>query len=727
MFGKRFLYLSVTGLAAAGSSFVLGEGPDDLDKLAAQAREVAADAARQGGGEEAGRAAKLGWLSQVSADAEGVFAFYDGKGFWDEIKESQLGQTSLRLLEENDVNLEEEDSPGHMVASLFAEEFIVVVGEGTPDQAANLVTFSEWANMVQIKSGVEMMVKQATGEFGMVDPAGGFFSDPDFLANLVAASEMPPVLVGFRLSDEATREELGATVQALPMMALAFIEDLDYIEVVEFEHGGMTFGGLEVDGEGLVAQMEEEDMVEGLEQMLGAATSADLLKSLEAKDFVVASTVTEEGIFVYLGSDKESIPLVLEGEESLAAGDELAFVDDYLGEKLLSVSWVSEQLFKKSSEGQTGLAGLAEGIKQGLESSDGLGKTDKLIELLSSLAKQEKAWLGMNKYQANGTVSYLKADGLYGESFGGLVDANYDWTTPHKLGSASDSAFLTLQYVEEEETYEVALDYIETLAATVDEAARLASELEIDDFDDFKEGYQIFNESFRADALKLWSGLKMSDRGVGAEGLLEIDLAGTFPSIPNIPDVLVEEAPAPRITSVVPVTDREALGESWKEIDGSVQSLLKTAGELSGNKIPRQKPMSSEKDGLKTWFYPIPMQTDDFVPSITLDESVMAFSTSKNRALEVLTAAKNAPGEEMAGVVLSINFAPLQDYLSTWYTLIDENQEELLTDDDAFEFFLEYQSDIKEYIDGLGELESLKAHTRMEDGELRSSWHLKTK
>jgi hypothetical protein len=242
---------------------------------------------------------------------------------------------------------------------------------------------------------------------------------------------------------------------------------------------------------------------------------------------------------------------------------------------------------------------------------------------------------------------------------------------------------------------------------------------------EFLQGFALFDEKMKKDALVLWGGLRGAENGFGLESVLEVDLQGSLPTVPKVPDAIIEKGVAPRISVVRPVTDREKLQQSWKEIEGAAANLLKTASQEFGEKIPMQKPMSSQSDGLKTWFYPIPMQTDDFVPSVTLNDKFAVFSTSKNHAIEMAEAASKAP-EAATGLKVDVTFAPLQQFLQGWLQLANENPE-IFSDEEMRAAFLEEQEDLARAVKALEEFESWSLHTRMDDGEMRTSTFLKTK
>ena len=131
--------------------------------------------------------------------------------------------------------------------------------------------------------------------------------------------------------------------------------------------------------------------------------------------------------------------------------------------------------------------------------------------------------------------------------------------------------------------------------------------------------------------MDLWSGLRDDlAGGLGDEGAVVIDLKGELPTVPGLPQLVVDEGKAPRLAILAPVKDAEKLGSSWEKIDKSLNGILKIVSEMTGENIPMQKPMSSEKNDLKTWFFPFPFQTDDFVLNVSVDPKNFYASTSKS-------------------------------------------------------------------------------------------------
>ncbi|WP_411847128.1 hypothetical protein AAFN60_06710 [Roseibacillus persicicus] len=750
---------------------VAADGPADLEALAEKARQAAGDLPKAGekeqkpvaeavpektepkqanakagenkAGEEKAapvdlekRAEKLGLLSSLSKDVSAVLTFTNGERLWGEVEESAMGQVFLDILEENEVDFSDPDSPGAKVAALFGEEFLLAVGKGTPKQAANLLKL----NNLNEKYQTALMMRLWT--IGMADEelfmdAGPFGSlseaireNPDFLVNLIASAEMPPILIASRISDAEQRDEVAALLQMGAGMALEFgAEEMPFMSDTSSEVGGINFSGLQIDGEVLIETLQEEmDLQQVLGEFIDPAGAQDMINSLKKKDLVLMSGVSGEAVYLYLGSRAEDIPLAKGPAERLTASDSFSFADPYLNEDLVSVLWMEQDLLEATTKGQPIFGNYIEGIRLGLQGNQTLGNPKELKKSLAKLQKLEKNYLATYQYQPTASVSFLRADGLHAETFGGLLEASYDWTTPHQLGSIAEDSFLTVQLGYNRASAELETDYIETAFEAVYQMAGVLNDADEPpaEFQEFLEGFDFFNDSMKDDALALWKGLLLTDEGVGTESIMEVDLAGSWPTVPGVPEEIVQEGLAPRISIVSSVKDRAKLGESWKQVEGAASNLLKTVSEKVGENIPMQKPMSSQTDGLKTWFFPFPMQTDDFVPSVTLDDEVMVMSTSKERAVALAKAAKKR-GSGKTGIVVEMRFDPLRAFLADWLALVDKNPEGIIPNAEMLEFYQDNKETIAAVVESLAEFDRVTSHTRLEDGQLRTTTHFKTK
>ena len=694
------------------------------------------------------RAKALGYAKYLPLDTQAYFGIYDGKGFVKDILASKAGSYAQKMASEmGDVDLDEmtADPQAGMALSIMAEEFFLAIGAGAGDQMHNLMLLNESSNHHRMKFLVKMLDAELTGkedddammgmEAMMMPLIGGLIDDPRAGLEVLEKSQMPPLTIGFKISDEEAREQVAGMIAGFMMEGLGELgpDGEDVAEALELKRGDVTFTGMKFVGKKMAKKMEEEGR-EDMAEIFDAATIERLIKIVGEKNLVFATGVHDDYVILFAGSDEEELQIAASPAESMAASPKLACVDGYLDKKLLSVSMISQEVLNGLAKDASSLGSMAGGIKAGLSESEGFGDTRDLEVLLDLLAKQEKELLALTKYYNAGLVAY-REDGLKIEGFGGTNGAGAKLDVPHTYGSLAkrDNVLMFANWISDEDYSAKSLKYLDTIGETVYLGAKRFSKLEIEDGDmeEFQQGFGIFEEKIKPDLLELWKAISTDlGKGLGGEGAIIVDLAGGLPTVPGIPQVIADIGKAPRIGLVKPVADRESIGTSWKRINTSMEGLLKTVSEMGELEIPMQKPMSSEKDDLKTWFFAsIPFQTDDFVLSVSIDDDNFYASTSKSFVQEISASLAEAnPDPVRMGGYLTFDFNVLRTYLSEWVKVADEHAAEIFRDDpDAVEEMRAMLPMVRETLAALEDLDSIQAHTRLEGGKLRGSFHFKVK
>ena len=724
------------GLVSCGEKETGEPVEEKVEEVAAKVAEVVEPIVAKAS--PADRAAALGFAKYLPAETEAFLGLYDGAGFVQELRESKIGKFVEKMAMQEGVDLDEiNQSPQAMMGlSLLKEEFFFTVGTGTDTQTKNLLSIQQLNNYYQMKAVVSMAAAGLKGEdFNddqvMMDSYGHLFRDPKVTGAILESAQMPPIMLGCKISDEEMRMQLsGMTAGGLAeFLSMAGPEGENVAEAVQIENGETPFTGVRLVGEKVVAKMKEEGAVEALSEFLDPATVEKILAQLAKKDLVVATGTVDEYLVIFLGSDASEFKLAESPEKSYVSNSQLAFVDSYLSKKLMMVMTISEPLMSALAEGseKAGLGNVAEGIKAGLAETDAFGDTQDLAVLLDLIGKQEQELYKMIDYSA-GTVVAYRDKGFKLEAVGGATSPEVNLTAKHKFGKLADldGLFIYGASVGNEEYATKALDYLDTIGEVAYLAAKKVTTLEIEDgdFNQFKEGFGMFDQILRNDLVQIWKALRDDiGGGMGAESALLVDLKGGLPTVPGVPSAVIDEATAPRVAFVADVKDRAKLGEGWNKVNGSIENLLKTASQLSGMQIPMQKPMTSEKDDLITYFFSIPAQTENAMLTASLDDNNFYATTSKTFTKE-LSALLKEGGSDQTGAHLRVNFAPLRDYAKKTLAVIDKNAEEVFANNPGEkEDFQQALPQINEVIEALGDLKDLTVHTRIEGGRPRSSVH----
>jgi len=684
------------------------------------------------------RAAKLGFAKHLPQDTEVVLSFYNGTKTADRVKSTKLWKLVQAQMGGGMVDLDEEEKKPDAAAEeptgpamLFGKEFTIALGKTTGEQTGNLLTLNRRMSYFQFRGIAKALVAAAKkGDVADLESAftsgyseelfGSLLKDPESGIPLIEKSKMPPIYFAFRTSEAKNAEAaqlLASTVANLGMMG-------EMAETVDVEKAGQKFSGFKISGAKISANMAEgrEDM----DKTLGTATADQLIAAVAKKDIIVLSGTIGEYALLFIGGSLDDLNFAADAGSSLVGSDALAFSDAYQAKDLAALVYGQKAALDTLYASVGGLADMTNGLRDGLSGADGLGETRDLEALLQIVSEREAALRKLVSNEALGTIAFFE-EGLKIESYGGADNGAIDWKVPNKLAHLGNSPDVVLFA---DMTVEAAYDekahaYFESLLETAYAMAMKVTEIpsENDDVTKFKEMAKMFDSKFRPDAIALWDAYN-TDFGdsLGGESALIVDLKGSAPAIPGIPQSVVDKAKVPRISFIAPVTDRAKLSGSWSKMNSTTTTLLGKVSEMVGQDLPMQKPLSSEKNGLTTWFFPMPFFNDDFLPSVTVGDQWFAASTSKNQALDLIAKA-TAGGETRTGLWFSVNFQALQTFADESYKTFDENAEAVT----GAALTTEQKKHARDAISTLSDLDKLTVHSRREGSVLRSSIHFKTR
>lgn len=706
------------------------------------------------------RAAKVGFAQYLPKDAELVLSVYDAKGAAEQLKGLKLyGLLEMGagmgldmeeefldedLLEEGDAEQGEDEFDVEMEAMgggpdpwvLFGQEVTLALGKPAGEQLGHLQKLNKRMAYFQAlalgraaqefaKTGdPDDFMEALTAGIGNENFVIDLINDPEGGVALFDKLVMPPLYVAMR----AKEGEVDQAAQIVGGMMAFFGMAGEMVVPVEFKAGGSTFSGYKLLGQKLadLLAVQREEMEEDLKPEAVTA----IVDAISRKNLVVVTGVVGDYVVSMVGGDEADLKLTADVKESLAGSEQLNFVDAYADKPLVSLMYGGKSGWDGFMNEGGGLGAYAIGIRDGISGGGALGDTRDIAALLQLIADRENDLLSMVSTSDFGMVAYTD-EGLRIEAFGGYDRGSMDWSAETSLAHLCESGdpLLFFNAAGNEEYHEKASAYFEAIFETVYASTIKLSELEVevDSLGEIKQFAQLFDTQFRTDVVGLYEAMSGSlGDGLGNETAILIDLKGAVPAVPGIPQAMVDAGKAPRMTWISPVKDRSKLAESWKKMDASIASLLGKAGEMTGQKIPMQKPISSEKDGMTTWFFSFPFFQDDFLPSVTVSDKWFAASTSKLQAVDLVGKAE-AGGAAGQGLEFFVNFSTLADYADMMLAAVDENKEEIFTNEFARESFVEEKVEFVKMIEAFREFDSLSWTAKKKDGIIHNSMHFKTR
>jgi hypothetical protein len=691
------------------------------------------------------RADKLGFVKHLPQDTEVVLAYHNGTRIASKVKagnlwkliEEQMGGPIAEFADNPDeppAQAQEDPANSEALtgpAALFGTEFTLALGKSTGVQTENLLTLNRRMTYFQmramakafsaaVKAGDPLSLGESLSSGLGSDLAKDLLKDPQSGIPLLDKMRMPPIYMAFKTAESgrpAAAQQLAATVANVGMLG-------DMVEPAEAETAACKFQGFKILGSKISASMAADR--ESMDKELDAATTDQVITVMAKKDLVVLSGTVGEYVVLFVGASVEDLQLTSDVNHSLAGSDALGFADAYAGKEIAAVVYGQKEAMDTLINATGGLAAMANGLSDGIAGSDGLGDTRDLQAMFKIVVEREAALRKLAGNDALGTVAFFE-EGLKIESFGGMDQGMVNWKYPNKLAALGDAEDVVLfanmttnpAYDEKAGAYAEAL--LETGYAMAMKVAE--APLESEQLAEFKEMAKLFDGKFRPDMVALWDVFSndFSD-GLGHECAMVVDLKGAAPAVPGLPQAVVDNAKVPRVSLIAPVTNRAKLSGAWDKMSHTLTGTLAKISELTGEQIPMQKPLSSEKNDNITWFFPMPFFNDDFLPSVTVGDKWFVASSSKKQALDLIDKASVA-NETRDGFFFRMNFKALESYSKDTLKVIDENSVAI-----TGKAIPEDQKRlIKSSILMLGDLDELTVHSRREGPVLHSSIHFKTR
>ena len=708
------------------------------------------------------RAAKLGFAQYLPANVSAYSAVINGSSVIDRMWKTPVGAVIKERLEEEGISFDDLSDPQAQMSGIlqlggaqYGEDYFVAYGESAPKVSKEVIEFSD-----RMSYYVGRMAVYA----GNAAVAGKLFEEnvhpnklltelftkplkglPANFIHMFREVDMPSYYQGVKVSGEDSRALVRDQLEAVPN----FFSMIEVgVEPLVVERGGAQFEGYKFSGKKMQEELAEGQggmrlvLEPGLKQFGMSQQEIDeFIKLIEAKTIVALVGEVHGYVVLFMGSSEDDFVLVDDVEDSLCASDKIKFTDDYLDNDLFTygfsdggmgydLSAIEKICYKLGGS-------FAKGLSDQLAESDSLGNTQEIEVILDNIDKQAKGLAAMFKEADAGYVAYLE-DGIKVEMQGGSNMPQYDMQSAHTLApiSQGEGQVLFANWATDPQYNEglmtlidrfVEVSYLMSKQVLPLLASRAAADEGNADFIQYNASLQMFDQMFSKDLLDVWQALRTNmAEGLGAETALVIDVNGSLPKVPMLPKAIIEGGKMPRVAYVSTVDDREKLQASWTRLNTALESLLKKASEMTGAEIPMQVPMSSEKDGLKTWFVPIPFQNDDFVPSVSVSDDLFFATTSKRFAEGLSSLAAKGGGESRQGVWLDVDMKVLHSYAEQWLKLIEENAAEFMSDVELEDFNANKEM-IETTLSALGMMDSLTYHMRQEDGVTRTSMHLKTK
>lgn len=518
---------------------------------------------------------------------------------------------------------------------------------------------------------------------------------------------IPSLYAGCEPPSDKMGEWKKSWVESLHTMA----KDQDGAKIYQFEKYGTSFDGVKLNISTLFNDAQEEvggDIKKGVKQGLADELGIDLDDvmdgGLSGKDAALKEGENSElwsrlqqrweqismilvvgeidgHLVIFLGKDADALVLVDKVEDSLAGEFELS----YVGDGRLIGTWYASAPLLESFQTWKGYEKMYRSLAE-VFTKEQLSNSEKIVDNFKALADLEHQLV--ERKADDFTMLCVLDEGLRIESVGGRHDVDVDFSQPLRLApvadALSDDLFLNAHWRGNRDRQMMQLDYIELLVSVFGEVVNggyLAFlERSESSAEWYVQGEKIYREILVPEVARMWNGYrKLHHQALDSEVAVLIDLNGGLPKAPVIPSSYIKEGKVPRLMMIRPVKDREMLDVSYADLKTSVENILEYTSILVDEDIPMPDFVSSDKGSLTTWYYSFPMMTNDFLPGVSVSDSLLMAGTSKRWAEEVygIWEKEKSVREGVSGpngAILEIRFAPLWDFTAQWLDLAEREE-----------------------------------------------------
>lgn len=690
-------------------------------------------------------------VQHVAKTVESVKQMKLWKSFGDELTEADFspqeagGEGDFSDL---DGIMHEEDfaAPAGMMSpmEMLGREVTLALGEGGGERLAAWLRLNGRSTHYQMRNLAAMLTGKpvtggppALGGLSMLATLFSSMSDTRIYGDLVQdreamraldAFQMPPIYVAVRAEGEAIHQVHA--ILSEPVRSLTNFGEV--VAPVEVTRAGATFQGYRLIGAEFAASMA--DAREVMAEVFGEEVFDRFIEFLKTRDLVAMSGTIGEYAVLFFGASPDEFQLAESPEQALTHGDALAFADPLLEHPQIALVHGGESLIQQLIEGAGGLAEIALGLRDGFASNDRDGRNRDLVALLDLVADRERALRAMATHNSSGIV-LVDDGGPRLEAHGG-TSGMLDYTSPSRFAALGDDpdAVMFFNWCSDPQYDAKSLAYSEALLETgyaltmrLMDSQKDPAESSFDRMAFARHLTTMFANDFRGDVVNLWRAVAHDVRnGLGQEAAIVVDLKGTVPTLPGAAKPLAGIANSPRVAYLAPVVDRENLAAAWQSIHENSHRIVTRIAEMNDREIPVPNAIRSETNGLSSWFLPLPFFDDEFLPSVTLNDSWFAIGTSRNQSIELIQRLEGLESRDGGGMRFSVNFPRIVEAQRGQLAALKEKRAAILEAGEIDE--TDFDEVIKQgeaLIYGLEDFDRLEGRWWREDGVYRSSIHLK--
>ena len=611
-------------------------------------------------------AAKLGFAAHLPKETELFLGSVNLKAHLDAAKKSAFWKDVSSFIDDKvPAPSKAADPTVEAYKKLWGDDFFFALAKGASP------TLSSVRELSELYTEITYRAMMAGGPLAGGAPAAGsqpekmikaIVDDPKLLKRAAAtlgALQIPPMIIGVKTEkpDELIKE-------LFPADKLAEVTKKAKSSELTTALGG-KFKCLEFPLNAFLTDEMEKQMLSGVAEKPGAddpkAVIAKAIDDLQAKTVSFAYGTAGGYVIVAIGSTVSHLQFVDKADASLLAKPEFEKLLPFAGKDLVMLGASDASVMQAMSSDEP-LQPMLRGLVSGLKSSEMFrGLATGLEPRVSEMALLEKRLYKRAFTSAVGIGWWDQ--GYHVESFGGADLGVFDTSKPLQFASLLDDPSLVFgfNYNTKPEFSATGRAYVESWMEMIHHVAGELIKTGLGG----PQGGQMFamiDKTVIPELVNFYRGSKTIDeKALGTEQALIADIGGKLGGLPGLPPEAADKKIL-RIAGVHAVVDRPLIGTNWTGMEAALKRMI--AALPSPTPIPVPAPLSSEKNGVTTYFYPIPFATEDLLPCASVNDRLFMFGTSKNLNESIagrLASAKADPAD--IGLKWKVNFGNIREII----------------------------------------------------------------
>ena len=617
------------------------------------------------------RATSLGFAVHLPASTEAYFSTLNLPAHFAAAKESNYFKDLTAFLDDRvpapaTGTAPKAEAKPKAFEKLLGNDFFLSLGKGAAKSIGGLqqlsALYSEFTYHSLMK-GTTPGAKPGSG--GKDQMLAAILKDPEMvqrMAEALGTLELPPIMVGVRSDkpDEVLKE-------LIPEEMLANVRKKARVSQVTTQLSG-KFTMLEGTGKDLLTDELKKQWLALLPPESAAVLPAleSAYATFQAKKYTLAYGTAGDYVIVTLGSARPDLQFITNPAVSLAARPEFSVMSPFQGKNLAAVVFTESGVLQAMQNPEP-IQPMVRGLLAGLKDSpvfSGLAKT--LEPKVAALGPIEHQLYAKPLTTLVGLAWWDK--GLHVELDGGLSPKGLEGTKQLKFASlvGDPNVVMAMDYHGDPQAGAVLRDYVEGWADALhvaglelakanlfgEQGPKMATWIDLEIIPQLTDFYKASKSMFTT--------------ALGNEHAWVVDLGGHLPALPGLPapDPKAEQKMV-RLAGVDEVLDRKLIGDSWTQMETSLNGVAKAFPMLAGQKMPEVE--STTKGGVTCYAYPSPFNSDDLTVCSSVGDKLFMIGTSRTLQEEIATRMLRAdPSRDTPTMLWRLNWPRVREALKTF-------------------------------------------------------------